>query len=121
MIELLDVNKENNIYSSTVSHKIEGKEIKLNFGIEKSDFSRLKRILEFQPFQNGGLGKYRYFFATKYGSHPDQKTLSFINVRVEQLKINKEFEFELSKKYISNLLWLNEIQSLQEVIHLKVT
>ena len=120
MIELLDVNKENNIYSTTVSHKIEGKEIKLNFGIEKSDYSRLKRILEFQPFQNGGMGKYRYFFSTKYGSH-EQNALSFINVRVEQLKANKEFEFELSKKYISNLFWLNEIEFLKDVIHLKVT
>jgi len=121
MIELLDVNKEKNIYSSTILHKIEGKELKLNFGIEKSDFSRLKRILEFQPFQNGGFGKYRYFFATKYGNHSEQKELSIINIRVEQLKVNKEFEFELSKKYISNLLWLNEIESSQDVIHLKVT
>ncbi len=34
-----------------------------NFGIEKPDFSRLKRILESQPFQIGGFGKYSYFFA----------------------------------------------------------
>ena len=120
MIELIDVSKEKNIFSSTVLHKIESQKIKINFGIEKSDFSKLKRILEYQPFQSGGFGKYRYFFATKYRNHPNQKELSFINVRVEQLKTNKEYEFELSKKYISNLLWLNEISDIKEVNHLEV-
>ena len=119
MIELLDVNKKDNIYSSTVLHKIEGKDIKINFGIEKSDFSRLKRILEFQPFQSGGFGKYRYFFALNYRINSEQKELYFTNVRVEQLKLNKEYEFELSKKFISNLLWLDQIEFEENIIHLK--
>ncbi|WP_282019196.1 hypothetical protein [Salegentibacter mishustinae] len=119
MIELLEVSKENNIYSSTVMCEIEEKETKLNFGINTSDFSRLKRILEFQPFQKSGFGKYRYFFALSYRNNSENDELCFMNVRVEQLKTHKEFEFELSKKYVSNILWLNEIKSLEDIAHLK--
>ena len=119
MIELLDASKADKIYSSVIRHSINGQDLKLRFGIESSDFSRLKRILDFRPFENTGVAPYRYFFALSYRNNPDRENSAFISVRVEQLDRHKQFEFELGKKYISNLLWfdgLTETKEIEELI-----
>ena len=83
MIELLDASKADNIYSSVIRHSINEQNLKLRFGIENSDFYRLKRILDFRPFENTGVAPYRYFFALSYRDNPDNKNSAFISVRVE--------------------------------------
>ena len=115
MIELLDVSKADNIYSSLIRHTINGEKLNLRFGIEKSDYARLKRILEFRPFENTGFAPYRYFFALSYRPDSENDRIAIISVRVEQLDRNKQFEFELSKKYISNILWFNEMTDKKEI------
>lgn len=115
MIELLKASKADNVYSSLIRHAINGETLKLRFGIEQSDFSRLKRILEFRPYEDTGVAPYRYFFALSYRNNPDNEKLAFISVRVEQLNRHKQYEFELSKKYIANLLWFNELTDIKEI------
>ena len=66
MIELLGAENAANIFSSIIKHEIGGELLKLRFGIISSDFSRLKRILEFRPYENTGVAPYRYFFALSY-------------------------------------------------------
>jgi len=83
-----------------------------------SDYGRLKQILEFRPFENTGVAPYRYFFATSYRNDSDNEDLAFISVRVEQLARHKQFEFNLSKKYISNLLWFSQLKDSKEVENL---
>jgi len=118
MIELLDVSKENNVFSSLIRHQIHEELYKLRFGILVSDYGRLKQILEFRPFENTGVAPYRYFFATSYRNDSDNEDLAFISVRVEQLARHKQFEFNLSKKYISNLLWFSQLKDSKEVENL---
>ncbi len=108
MIELLEVSRENNIYSSLISLEINNEKIKVRFGIDTSDYSRLKRILEFRPWENTGVAPYRYFFALSYSKK--ENDLSEIKVRVEQNSRHKQFYFELSNKYISNILWFDTIK-----------
>jgi len=115
MIELLDASKADNIYSSVIRHSINEQDLKLRFGIESSDFSRLKRILDFRPFENTGVAPYRYFIALSYRNNPDNEDSAFISVRVEQLDRHKQFEFELGKKYISNLLWFDGLSETKEI------
>lgn len=115
MIELLDVSKEDNIYSSLIAYTISREKLNLRFGIEKSDYPRLKRILEFRPFENTGFAPYRYFFALSYRPDSENDRIAIISVRVEQLGRNKQFEFELSKKYISNILWFSAITNKKEI------
>ncbi|TDN98877.1 hypothetical protein DET65_3868 [Sunxiuqinia elliptica] len=120
MIELLDVSYKDNIYSSLISHEIEGQKINLRFGIEPSDYGRLKRILEFRPFENTGVAPYSYFFAFSFRKKDND--LAEINVRVEQLDRYKQYEFTLSKKYISNLLWFDsglKIKDVKALIEIK--
>lgn len=109
MVELLEVSKADNLYSSIIRHTINGETLKLRFGIETTDYSRLKRILEFRPYEDTGVAQYQYFFALSYRNNPDKEGVVFISIRVEQLDRHKQYEFELSKKYISNILWFNEL------------
>ncbi|WP_273566295.1 hypothetical protein [Maribacter halichondriae] len=115
MVELLDVSKAENIYSSLIRHTINGKKLNLRFGIVKSDYARLKRILEFRPFENTGFAPYRYFFALSYGPASENDQIALTSIRVEQLDRNKQYEFELSKKYISNILWFDKMTDKTEI------
>lgn len=118
MIELLDVSNENNVYSSLIRHQIDKELFKLRFDILASDYGRLKRILEFRPFENAGVAPYKFFFAMSYRNDSDNEDFAFISVRVEQLTRHKQYEFNLSKKYISNLLWFNQLTDLKKIENL---
>ncbi|MGK0448876.1 MAG: hypothetical protein ACJA2M_002677 [Polaribacter sp.] len=115
MIELLGAENAANIFSSIIKHEIGGELLKLRFGIISSDFSRLKRILEFRPYENTGVAPYRYFFALSYRNDPENEDLAFIAVRVEQLDRHKQYEFLISKKYISNLRWFDQLTDKNDV------
>jgi len=115
MIELIDVSKTDNIYSSLIRHRISGEEIKLRFGIEQMDYGHLKRILEFRPFENTGVSPYRYYFALSYRKDMENNDLAYIDVRVEQLNRHKQYEFKVSKKYISNILWFNSLTDKKQI------
>lgn len=118
MIELLDVSRENEIYSSLIMHQINGEFYRLRFGILTSDYGRLKRILEFRPFENTGVSSYRYFFAHSLRKDSSNEGIVYTDIRVEQLDKHKQFEFQLSKKYMSNILWFSEIKDKKEIEHL---
>ena len=115
MIELLGAENANNVFSSIIQYKINGEILKLRFGIVISDYSRLKRILEFRPYENTGVASYRYFFALSHRNDSDNENLAFIAVRIEQLDRHKQYEFQISKKYISNLLWFNQLTDKKDV------
>ena len=118
MIELLGSDNAKDIFSSIIKHEINGELLKLRFGIISSDFSRLRRILEFRPFENTGVAPYRYFFALSYRNDPENEDLAFIAVRVEQLDRHKQYEFLISKKYISNLRWFDQLTDKKDVENL---
>lgn len=115
MIEIIDVSKIDNIYSSLIRHKIFGEELKLRFGIEQMDYGHLKKILEFRPFENTGVSPYRYFFTLSYGKDLEDNDLAYIRIRVEQLNRHKTYEFKISEKYIANLLWFNTLTDKKQI------
>ena len=115
MIELLNVSRKDNIYSSLIRHKISDEKLDLRFGIDSIDFGHLKRILESRPFENSSVAPYRYFFALAYRNDPDDNNLAFTDIRVEQLDRHKQYEFKISKKYISNILWFNSLTDKRQV------
>jgi len=120
MIELLEASKVDNVFSSLIRLKINVETLNLRFGIDSDDYGRLKRILEFRPYENTGVAQYQYYFSLSYHNDPDNSELAFISVRVEQLKKHKQYEFSLSKKYISNLIWINNLTDKKEVEQLIV-
>ena len=115
MIELVDVLKNENIYSSLIRHRISGEELNLRFGIEPMDYGHLKRILEFRPFENTGVSPYRYFYTLSYRKDIENGDLAYIGVRVEQLDRHKQYEFKISRKYVANILWFYSLTDKKQI------
>lgn len=119
MIELLDVNNASEVYSALIAHTINGTKFKLRFGIDKTTYVCLKRILQFRPFENTAIGKYRYFFSLSYRLNLYKKDVVYCIIRVEQVKTHKQFELEVTKDFVANLLWfydLKDTELIQEMI-----
>ena len=115
MVELLEVSRKDGIYAALVRHVIDGKDYNIRFGIQSSDYNKLKRILEFRPFENTGAGAYRYFFARSYRPDGTSEKLIHIGVRVEQLNRSKQYEFEVSKAFVANILWFQQLKNTDEI------
>ena len=115
MIELVDVLKNEDIYSSLIRHRISGEELNLRFGIEPMDYGHLKRILEFRPFENTGVSSYRYFYTLSYRKDIENSDLAYIGVRVEQLDRHKQYEFKISRKYVANILWFYSLTDKKQI------
>jgi hypothetical protein len=115
MIELIEVKSEDNVFSSLIGHTINNEPLRLRFQIEKSDYSRLKNILQFRPFENIGVAPYRYFFVHSIRKDNENESLVFMDIRVEQLKNHKQFEFPISKRYASNLLWFYSLKDKNQI------
>ena len=109
MIELLETSNKDNNYSAIIKHTIANEELRLRFSIEQADYGRLKQILEFRPFENTGVARYRYFFALSYHKDSENNGLIHTAIRVEQLDRHKQYEFVVSKKFLSNILWFNSL------------
>jgi hypothetical protein len=107
MIEIVDSLKMGDTYFSVIRLSLNDELFTLKFGISADDYSRIRNIVTFRPFENSGAGEYRYYFAKSYSRG---YVLSKISVRVEQLKQHKQFEFPVSKGYIANLLWFGQIK-----------
>jgi hypothetical protein len=113
MIELLDVSRDNGIYSSLIKHKISGEDLKIRFSIDPVDYGNLRNILDFRPYENTGFAKYHYYFALSY--RKDSENIAYISVRVEQADRHKQYEFKISKKYVSNILWFNSLTDKKDI------
>jgi len=115
MIELLEVSKDNGIYSSLIKHKISGEDLKIRFSIDFVDYGHLRNILDFRPYENTGVAKYHYFFALSYRKDSENIDLAYMNIRVEQADRHKQYEFRVSKKYVSNILWFDSLTDKKDV------
>jgi len=116
MIQLLDAFKKEDNYFSVIQFELNNEILKLRFGIIESDFGHLKQILEYRPFENTGFAPYQYYFAQSYQFVDDHKELLITKIKVEQLSRNKQFEFKLSKQYLSNLAWFRTFKDKSELI-----
>lgn len=107
LIELLEVSNSNNIYSCIIGIFIGNEYLKLRFGIEPIDYINLLKITQFRPFENTGVASYRYFFSFSY--QKNNNNIALTSIWVEQLKVHKHFDFEITQKLIANLLWFDSL------------
>ena len=114
MIEIVNATNENDLYFSTIKLKLNDEVLTLKFGITQRDYSLIKKVLEFRPFENTGVAPYRYFFTGLAGKVSDNPELGNITVRVEQLRDHKQFEFNIGKKYAANLNWFQETKDISK-------
>lgn len=71
--------------------------------------------MEFRPYENTGVAKYKYFFALSYHNNKENDELVHTAIRVEQLDRHKQYEFLVSKKFISNILWFKSLKDKTEI------
>lgn len=115
MIELLEISRDNGIYSSLIKNKISGEELKVRFSIDPADYVYLRNILDFRPYENSGVAKYHYFFALSYRKDSENIDLAYMSVRVEQADRHKQYEFKVSRKFVSNILWFNSLTDKKDI------
>ena len=115
MIELIEVSRDNGIYSSLIKHQISGEDLKIRFSLDPLDYGNLRNILDFRPFENMGVAKYHYYFALSYRKDSENIDLAYMNVRVEQDDRHKQYEFKVSLKYVSNILWFNSLTDKKDI------
>jgi len=115
MIQLLDASNKDNIFSALIRHKIAGEDLMLRFAIDEADYGRLKLILGFRPFENTGVSLYRYFFALSHHKDSENQELAHTAIRVEQLDRHKQYEFLLTRKLLSNILWVDLLSDKKEI------
>lgn len=115
MIELLDISNDNGIYSSLIKHKIGGEDLKIRFSIDPVDYGYLRNILDFRPYENTGVSKYHYYFTLSYRKDSEKIDLVHMSIRVEQAYRHKQYEFKVSKKYVSNILWFNSLTDKKDI------
>jgi len=93
----------------------------VEFGVTEAGHTALKRILNARPFDVLPGLRYRYFFAGSFigATRPDQDVFTF-DVRIEQGKAAKRFQFNGPKTLLSNLLWFYELKSVGQTDHLNI-
>ena len=115
MIELLEVTRNNEILSALIRQTINQEDLKVRFGINLIDFNYLKRILDYRPFENTGVGLYRYYFVSSYRKDPENLDLCYVKIRIEQLDKHKQYEFLVSQKLMANILWFDTLTHKKEI------
>jgi len=115
MIELLEATKNNVILSALIRQTINQENLKFRFEINSLDYIYLKRILDYWPFENSGVGYYRYYFVLNYRKDTENSDLCYVDIRVEQLDRQKQYEFIVSQKLMSNILWFYSLTDKNEI------
>jgi hypothetical protein len=121
LIELLSATHPSpDSYGCIAQMLLANEHVKVLFGISQKDYVFLKKILSTQPFQPAYTSKYRYFFVLSWRKNPDTGNTS-VAVRIEQGTLHKQFFFDISKALLSNLAWLKQLKSLDEIAHIRLT
>ena len=110
MIELVDAEKIDEHCFSIIQLQLEGTYYKLKFGITPDDYQKLRYILTYRPFENTGVGPYRYVQAS-YQKDGVSKDVSLVSIRIQQAKQQKNFILPLGNHCLANLLWFRDIKN----------
>jgi hypothetical protein len=82
------------------------------FGVERSGYHALTKILQTQPFDR--LGEHRYFFTGRFGRKKLNSEPVTFGVRIEQNGVSKNFDFDGPTSLVSNLRWFLSLKSPHE-------
>jgi len=87
------------------------------FGLPRSDYTALQRILQSRPFdQLPGL-RYRYFISFAISRIPGTERAE-VSIRVEQGRTSRHFDYEVPFSLASNLLWFARLKDFAAASHI---
>jgi hypothetical protein len=116
--EILRAYERNGLYFGVVRIELAHEAASFEFGVERTRYTALNRILQFRPFDQMPGVTYRYFFAGTYARRSGEEPVS-IPIRVEQSGSSKKFEFDCPMSLASNLLWFASLSDLNQAAQLK--
>ncbi len=118
--ELRDAYERDGMYFGVVRIAASDESAAFEFGVERSGYTALKRILQARPFDiSAGAGGYRYFFTGRLTRRKPGEEPVTIGVRVEQGGQAKTFDFDCPTSLASNLLWFQSISEISQAAALK--
>jgi hypothetical protein len=118
--ELLSAYKREGQYFGEITVCINEETRSFEFGLSLQGYQSLIKILSYRPFDATPGIKYHYFFTpTIHGTLERETNIRTVNIRIEQGKNGKEFEFELSTDLIANLKWFFELKNFNDASYLK--
>ena len=112
MPELLETFEVDGNYFAVIELEKDSPPKKFQFGVSRSGYLALKRVLEFRPFDLMPGLKYRYFFTSSYRRLPNDNRE--VGVRVEHDRDSKQFDFEIPQDLFANLLWFNLLENFED-------
>lgn len=117
--EILDAYERDGFHFGVVRVEVSGEFASFEFGLERSAYTALKRVLQLRPFADMPGLRYRYFFTGTYTRKKLDEEPVTVWVRVEQGTTTKNFEFDWPTSLASNMVWFNSLQSFSEAAQLR--
>jgi len=118
MVEIVSAFQEGAYSFAVVAINIDGARQKFRFGITDAGYGALCKVLQSRPFDQMPGTKYRYYFTGTCGRTVGEK-MSFIQIRIEETKNGREFEFCAPDDLVANLIWFDQLKDFSLAEHLK--
>jgi hypothetical protein len=114
--EILDAYSRDGLYFAAIRLARAGDDRAFELSITASAYAALRRMFQTRPFdQMPGLLQ-RYFFVQCRKRDDPERCIG--TVRIEQGRNGRNFEFEMPKVLLANLLWFYEMETLEPAEHL---
>jgi hypothetical protein len=119
MPEIIGAFERDGHFFGVIQVVLDGEHYAFEFGVDKSGYLVLKRVLQFHPFDTLPGAPYRYFFAGGLGRLGQKGGPVSFNVRVEQGRDAKQFNFKGPWELGANLQWFLELRRPEEAVQLR--
>jgi hypothetical protein len=118
MPEIVETFEEGGNAFAVIAVEREGRNLKFRIGVSPAAHHALKRMFQFRPFENSPGMKYRYFYAGSVAA--TESPHCKIGVRVESGNAGKNFDFDVPKELVRNLVWFLKTKDLSEADNLRI-
>jgi hypothetical protein len=118
MPELIQAFEKDGHYFLIIELDREPQRKRYQFGVSRKSYLTLRRILQARTFDMMPGLKYRYFYAGS--SHPLDFSSASMFVRIELGRDATTKEFEIPKELHANLLWFNQLESMEDAQYLEI-
>jgi hypothetical protein len=116
--EIIDTYERDGLYFGAVRVTLATEAATFEFGVDKSGYLSLKRVLQSSPFEPHT--KHRYFFRGSFTKRELDSDVVTFGIRIEQDANAKGFDFDGPASLVSNLLWFQSLKDFQSTTSLKL-
>lgn len=117
MPEFTDAFEMGSNYFAVIEITIDDVSKRFQFGVLRSAYLSLKKVLQLRPFDMMPGIKYRYFYMGSCKSFGNKQYI--MTVRVEQNLDATSEQIEIPQELHANLLWFDRLTSFDDAIYLE--